>query len=77
MGYPARVTGAGLIAGIDFGPGTPGLTARLVERLVQEHVLVGSTGPQGRILKVRPPLIWTEQHVDVFTAALRVSLADL
>ncbi len=77
MDYPARATGAGLIAGIDFGKGTEALTARLVERLAQEHVLVGNTGPQGRFLKVRPPLIWSEQHVDIFTDALRISLADL
>lgn len=77
VGYPVSVTGAGLIAGIDFGKGTETFTARLVERLVDEHVLVGSTGPQNRVLKVRPPLIWSEEHVGVFTDALRISLTEL
>jgi 4-aminobutyrate aminotransferase-like enzyme len=40
-------------------------------------VLVGTTGPGGHVLKIRPPLVWEREHVevflDVFTSALRVA----
>jgi 4-aminobutyrate aminotransferase-like enzyme/Ser/Thr protein kinase RdoA (MazF antagonist) len=72
---PMAVRGSGLFAGIDFG-GAAGLAARLVERLRQEHILVSNTGPGGRVLKVRPPLIWTGEHVDIFVSALKRSVED-
>jgi 4-aminobutyrate aminotransferase-like enzyme len=41
-----------------------------VETLRDAGVLVGKTGPGGSVLKVRPPLIWEDEHVDVFVTAL-------
>lgn len=78
-GLPAavQVRGSGLLAGIELGGLPAGLTPRLVERLRQEQILVGSTGPGGRVLKVRPPLVWTAEHVEIFTAGLRRSLDDV
>jgi 4-aminobutyrate aminotransferase-like enzyme len=40
-------------------------------------VLAGLTGPDGTVLKVRPPLIWTTADVDRFTAAISTSLATV
>jgi len=60
------VRGPGLMVGVDVA----GVPARdLAERLREEGVLVGTTGPGGATLKVRPPLIWTPEHVDVFMSA--------
>jgi 4-aminobutyrate aminotransferase-like enzyme/Ser/Thr protein kinase RdoA (MazF antagonist) len=47
------------------------------EGLRQRGVLVGSTGRHRNILKVRPPLAFTEREVPVFVDALRATLAAL
>jgi 4-aminobutyrate aminotransferase-like enzyme/Ser/Thr protein kinase RdoA (MazF antagonist) len=71
-GLGLTVRGQGLFAGIDIRPGdTAGFTAgALAERLREAGVLVGTTGRHGQVLKVRPPLIWESEHVEVFTEAL-------
>jgi len=73
------VRGYGLIAGIDLrrsGPhGGPAFTASVVEGLRRHGVLAGRTGRRGDVLKVRPPLVWREEHADHFTAALEAVLA--
>jgi 4-aminobutyrate aminotransferase-like enzyme/Ser/Thr protein kinase RdoA (MazF antagonist) len=67
----AAVRGTGLIAGIEIAPRAPAADARaytssLVEALRAEGILIGSTGRRGNVLKVRPPLVWTEAHADLF-----------
>ena len=77
----SAVRGYGLIAGIDLrqlgGIGGRAFTSSVVEGLRRRKVLVGSTGRRGDVLKVRPPLIWREEHADHFAAALGAVLADL
>lgn len=72
-----QVRGQGLLAGVDIRPGVvPGLTAaRLAERLRESGVLVGTTGPGGDVLKIRPPLIWESEHVEVFLEAFRSAVS--
>jgi 4-aminobutyrate aminotransferase-like enzyme len=36
----------------------------------QAGVLMGTSGPFGNTLKVRPPLVFEAQHADVFVEAL-------
>ncbi|GIJ57368.1 aminotransferase class III-fold pyridoxal phosphate-dependent enzyme [Virgisporangium aurantiacum] len=70
LGLPGivDVRGPGLMIGVELDPAW--LTAREVaERLREAGVLVGTTGPGGATLKVRPPLIWTDEHVGTFLAA--------
>jgi 4-aminobutyrate aminotransferase-like enzyme len=81
-GFPvvAEVRGYGLIAGVDlrsseYGGGRA-FTNAVVEGLRRHGVLAGRTGRDGDVLKVRPPLIWAEEHADRFTAALRQALRD-
>ena len=50
--------------------------AAVKDALRQRGVLVGTTGRDGNVLKVRPPLAFTEELVPVFTAALTEALAD-
>jgi 4-aminobutyrate aminotransferase-like enzyme len=40
-------------------------------------VLIGTTGPQSNVLKVRPPLAFTEAHVPAFVGALEETLQTL
>jgi 4-aminobutyrate aminotransferase-like enzyme len=51
--------------------------AAVKEGLRERGVLVGTTGPHRNVLKVRPPLAFTEREVPVFVDALRATLASL
>jgi 4-aminobutyrate aminotransferase-like enzyme len=33
-------------------------------------VLLGATGPEGNVLKIRPPLVFGKDHADLLLAAL-------
>jgi 4-aminobutyrate aminotransferase-like enzyme/Ser/Thr protein kinase RdoA (MazF antagonist) len=76
----SAVRGYGLIAGIDLRQsgqhGGRAFTNSVVEGLRQRRVLAGSTGRRGDVLKVRPPLVWREEHADRFATALAAVLAD-
>jgi 4-aminobutyrate aminotransferase-like enzyme len=48
----------------------------LADGLRARGVLVGTTGAQGNVLKVRPPLAFTGEHIPVFVTALVAALAD-
>jgi len=37
-------------------------------------VLVGRTGPRDDVLKIRPPLVFAEPHVELLMGALDASL---
>ncbi len=69
-----EVRGAGLFTGVELlaPDGSPAADAAraAVEGLRQRQVLVGRTGPAGNVLKIRPPLVFDESHVDVLVAAL-------
>ncbi|MFZ0001048.1 MAG: hypothetical protein WAK76_16260, partial [Trebonia sp.] len=49
----------------------------LLDALRDHHVLAGLTGPDGTVLKVRPPLIWHTGQADLFAAAVAESLATI
>jgi len=81
-----EVRGTGLLAGIDIltGPGgAPNdpqarpFARALLDALAGHQVLAGRTGPAGTVLKIRPPLVWREEHADQFTGALTAALSDL
>jgi 4-aminobutyrate aminotransferase-like enzyme len=40
-------------------------------------VLIGRTGTRENVLKIRPPLVFGEAHVDLLVAALERALAGL
>jgi 4-aminobutyrate aminotransferase-like enzyme len=79
------VRGTGLIAGIDITgqpdnqdpAGRRALGRALLDALRDHQVLAGLTGPDGTVLKIRPPLIWREEHADLFTAAVADSLTAI
>jgi 4-aminobutyrate aminotransferase-like enzyme len=74
------VRGRGLHFGIEIsGDGTaPASTlARiLVERLRRSGILVGRIGPEGNILKMRPPMTFARSHVDMLVHALERGLQE-
>lgn len=68
------VRGVGLFIGIDWV--TPGTTnpdvdgaARMVEALKDRGVLLGKAGQYGNVLKIRPPLVFEQEHAQIFLDA--------
>ena len=61
-----QVRGVGLVWGVDLPD------ARAVrDEMRRLGVLVGTTGPSGNVLKIRPPLAFDERHVGQLVDALR------
>lgn len=77
------VRGVGLANGIeivmDRTSKTPDAhTANQLKNAMKRNgVLVGTTGADGNVLKVRPPLAFTEREVPIFVAALSKSIQEL
>jgi len=67
-----EVRGTGLLAGIDVLSGRDAARS-LLERLVDNGVLAGLTGPRGDVLKVRPPLVWEPRHANEFVERLHAA----
>ena len=83
--YPAigDIRGAGLFLGIEIvsdratRAADAALTTRIVNGLRDERVLISATGPRANVLKVRPPLVFEQSHVDHFTGRLDKILSRL
>lgn len=82
--YPqiGDVRSSGLYLGVELvaEPGTtvpdPAAAAAIVSGMRERRVLISTTGPDGNILKVRPPLVFTSEHVDRFLTELAVVLGE-
>jgi 4-aminobutyrate aminotransferase-like enzyme len=66
------VRGAGQITGVQLA--SPDLARRVVGDLRRDGVLVGRTGKRGDVLKIRPPLVFGDEHTDLLVAALARAL---
>jgi 4-aminobutyrate aminotransferase-like enzyme len=77
------VRGKGLYIGVelvrDRKSKTPArdTATRIVDMLRDRNVLVGIAGPYGNVLKIRPPLSFGREHVDILVKALSDSLVAL
>ena len=72
------VRAAGLMIGVDLltDAGTPDgeRASRLVSRLREQGVLISASGRTGHTLKIRPPLTFSLEHVDLFMERLNRAL---
>lgn len=68
-----EVRGEGLLLGMQLESAER--AKDVVERLRRDGVLIGRTGPQADVLKIRPPLAFTEEHVPLLVGALRAAIA--
>lgn len=78
-----EVRGAGLFTGVELGaPPESGLSVRAQARRVvnamrDRGVLLGVTGRNGEVLKIRPPLTFAVEHADFLLRELDLTLSDL
>ncbi|MFC4166151.1 aspartate aminotransferase family protein [Teichococcus aestuarii] len=77
------VRGAGLFVGVELvtdratkAPATAE-TARLVNGLRERRVLISAAGPHANILKIRPPLVFRQEHAEHFLAAVDAVLGEI
>ena len=63
-----EVRGTGLLAGVQLSSGD--LAERAANALREQGVLVGLTGKRGEVLKIRPPLVFADEHAELLVSAL-------
>ncbi len=63
-----EVRGTGLLAGVQLA--SQELAARVVDELREHGILVGLTGPNSDVLKIRPPLVFADEHAELLVTAL-------
>jgi 4-aminobutyrate aminotransferase-like enzyme len=81
-GVIREIRGAGLFIGVELGlnpasgMGGSAEATRVVNGLRRRGVLVGSTGRDGNVLKIRSPLTFEPQHADLLLEALERTLLE-
>ena len=80
-GAVGDVRGLGLLTGVELvdAEGAPdaALAGRMKNVLRERGVLVGTTGPADNVLKVRPPLVFGEEHIPLVVDALDAALTSV
>ena len=77
------VRGIGMLTGVELvrDPATrepdPALAGRVANAMRERGVLVGTTGRIGNVLKVRPPLVFGEEHIPLVVEALDAALTSV
>lgn len=77
------VRGAGLFVGVEIvsrradKTPDPMTTAKIVNGLRRKQILIGAAGPHANVLKVRPPLVFSNCNVDFFVDALEAILTEI
>jgi 4-aminobutyrate aminotransferase-like enzyme/Ser/Thr protein kinase RdoA (MazF antagonist) len=64
----AQVRGRGLLVGVELASAE--LAERVVNQLRDEGILIGRTGRDENVLKIRPPLVFRDEHADLLVKAL-------
>jgi 4-aminobutyrate aminotransferase-like enzyme/Ser/Thr protein kinase RdoA (MazF antagonist) len=67
-----EVRGRGLLAGVELESAER--AEDVVSRMRDAGVLINRTGPRANVLKVRPPLVFSAEHVDLLANALAASV---
>ena len=78
--FVGSAKGTGMFLGLDFsveGVPAPELAARVVEGMKARRVLISRIGRHGSVLKVRPPLAFTEAELPILLNALDETLATI
>jgi 4-aminobutyrate aminotransferase-like enzyme/Ser/Thr protein kinase RdoA (MazF antagonist) len=74
------VRGEGLLLGVELAGRARTPAARqarkVTEAMRERGILLSATGPAGNVLKIRPPLVFQNQHADLLLQALDEALAS-
>jgi 4-aminobutyrate aminotransferase-like enzyme len=68
-----EVRAAGLLVGVQLEDGARAV--QVVDRLREDGILVGRTGKADDVLKIRPPLVFADEHAELLAASLERALA--
>ena len=77
------VRGSGLFLGVELVSDPDTRTPARVEadyvvnRMREEGILIGTDGPAHNVLKIRPPMPFTEQDADLLSATLDRVLGEM
>ncbi|MFD7999524.1 aspartate aminotransferase family protein [Streptomyces mirabilis] len=75
------VRGRGLFFGLEFvddaGRPAAAQTKQVVEAMRRKGVLISRIGPDDNVLKIRPPMVFEREHVDLLVDRLAASLDEL
>ncbi len=73
------IRGPGLFLGVEVGRSgpEPRIAGQIQNEMRRRGILIGRTGPDANVLKIRPPLVFEEQHADVLLATLDAVLAEI
>jgi 4-aminobutyrate aminotransferase-like enzyme len=77
-----QVRGAGFFIGVDLVKDRqthepdPAFATRLVNGLKKRFILIGASGPEGHVLKIRPPLPFSRENADQFLDAIEDTLRE-
>jgi len=63
-----EVRGTGLLAGVQLSSAE--LAELVADELREQGILVGLTGKDGDVLKIRPPLVFADEHSELLVSAL-------
>jgi 4-aminobutyrate aminotransferase-like enzyme/Ser/Thr protein kinase RdoA (MazF antagonist) len=70
----AEVRGPGMFIGVEIvrsdGTADPGRAHSIQNAMRERCVLIGRTGVDGNVLKIRPPLVFEETHADLLVTTL-------
>jgi 4-aminobutyrate aminotransferase-like enzyme len=74
-----EVRGVGLLIGVEIvvpetGAPAPEVARRVMNGMRERGVLIGTTGPEEHVLKIRPPLVLGEREADTIVEVLGVAL---
>jgi 4-aminobutyrate aminotransferase-like enzyme len=73
--------GSGLLQGIDVvkpdGAPFPEMADHIMNHMRENGVLVGTTGPDYAILKIRPPIVFQKEHAEILLVAMTKALDDI
>ena len=67
-----QVRGRGLLVGVELENAER--ADHVVNRMRDDGVLINRTGPQGNVLKIRPPLVFATEQVELLVEALAAAL---
>jgi len=74
------VRGEGLLLGVELADEArmpaAGQARRVKEAMRERQILLGTTGPAGNVLKIRPPLVFQPEHADLLLQALDDALTS-